>query len=905
MTSATRAARTFTLRTAGMLLGESAPARQSAAGARPAAGGSLLAAVAGTVGSRIVVLLISLAIGVLTARLLGAQDRGAVAVAVAGGSIFSAVCTVGLETANLRYAGISAAAFQQVVRHGIRHVLVLGTAVTALWALLGAVSPLARFGLDPVTFALTLLLGPVVLLSSLLGTAEIARGSSRSYNLTLVGSLVGYGAILGLLTLRGDVTPAAVVVAYLIGQLGGVAVLLVRARPFHRAAGDPIDRAQFRAFARRAYLPNLAQFAMGRSQVPVIQLLAGSGTVGVYAVALPIAETLLILPVALSFLLMPAVATGGADWRRVARMGGCTLLISAVVAVALAAGAPVAIPLLFGAEFEAAVPVLWALLPGLTVLALGRTVQTYLSAIDRPGALTLAAVTGSLAGLVVLVLLTPRLGAVAAGLAVSGSYLVYTVVVGVAFLRVRSAPATVPGAVVPPQTGGTVRGGRWGGPPRSGNPWPRLPGGPTLGVAVLAVAGGVGVGVLAGQERAVLAGCAAAVLMLASVAVPTFGLYLLALAVPASQLPMSARPGEVTLLGILACCLAGVLVTRPRSLRFGRGTVLIVALLAVLSIGAVRNGGPLLSLAALALALAGAALVPAGRHARRITLVFAAAAAVTGLAHTALALAGIDPSTADDPELAEVLGQLNHNVWGPMLVVALAVALANVCSGHRWALRVGSWLAVAALLAGIGFSYSRSSYVGALAVLLCFAARRFSARVFAALVGLTAAGWLAGNRLIPESIAARVAQTTENGLDGSSAVRVDLWLSALRMVLDHPVAGVGFMGFRERLPAYFTPSVTGRGANVGLDLLIHPHNTYLTVLAEAGFVGAVLAVALFVVLVRSIRRRLRVGRDPVAESALFALAGVGACSIFGEPLLTLPLLIPFVLVLSTATRSFR
>ncbi|MEU5908110.1 O-antigen ligase family protein [Micromonospora sp. NPDC047467] len=857
------------------------------------------AAAAGSVGTRIVLLAVSLVTGVLAARVLGPHDRGVVAVVLACASIFGALLTLGMETANLRYAGGSVVAHRRTVWWSLRHVGTVGAGVAAAWgALAVVVGPVVRIGLDPVTFALALILGPVVLLSSLLGTAEIGRSRASVYNLTVIGGLLVYGLLLVALTATGRANTNTVLGAYLLGQVCTGAVLLVRALPLSREPGTPEDAAAYRSFARRVYAPNLAQFAMVRSQIPAIHLMAGAGAVGVYSVAVPFAEMLLVLPVALSLILVPAIAHGGADWHTVRRMSVRTLLITAVGAGLLAAVAPLAFPLLFGPEFAEAVPVLWAMLPGLIVLAVARTAQSYLTAVDRPGPPTLAAVSAAVAGLLAMVVLIPRFGTVGAGLAVSTGYVLYGLVVGWAFLGYRPVKGRRNG----PTNMTIERGGRHARSPRR----ERESVLPAWGRAGGVLVAGAAAGLVAVQDTTLLLRLAALAMVVLIITLPGFGLYCIALAVPASQLPIALAPDTTPLLALILCTLVGTLL-RGRPARRSTAAVLIVTgLTCLLALGVTVGGQPnqaFRSVAAIAIPLACIPLIDSTRaRSRSVLLVFAVAATVVGLVHAALALIGTPMLAEENPALAESLSSLNHNAWGPMLLLALAVLLSRLRPDASRAARAVTLAGIIAVTVSVVLSYSRSTYIGGALLLLCFVIRRRRA-VALALTGMVVVltVGVTGVQLVPEKVAERIAYTTVDGrLDSSSSVRLDLWRSALRMAADHPLAGVGFQNFRAHLPEYFQPEVTVAAVDVQLDSLNHAHNTYLTVLTQTGLVGVLLVGGLLLIVIRQTRRRLRAG-EPTAEAAVLGMVAIGGCSLFGEPLLTLPVLIPFVLLLAVAT----
>ncbi|MEV1146730.1 O-antigen ligase family protein, partial [Micromonospora sp. NPDC049799] len=857
----------------------------------------LVGAAASTAGARVGSLLISLVAGVLSARALGPHDRGLLAVAITCSAVFSTLCAVGLDTANLRLAGRSTAAHRHTVRASLRYAVTLGSGVAALWAVAGlTVAEPVRLGLDPLTFGIATALCPVVLLSALLGATEIGRGRAPAYNLVVVASLVTYLAGLAALVATGRTTPATVMAVYAAGQVVGLAALLVRSRSAGPVDGEPLTNVEYRSSARRAYLPNLAQFGMIRTQVPVIQLLVGASAVGVYSVALALAEVLLIIPIAVSLILVPTVANGAASWRSVARLGGGTLLLTAVGAGVLALAGPHVVPLLFGHEFDPAVPVLWALLPGVAIFSLARVAQSYLTAVDRPVAIAAAAVAALAVGLGSMAVLVPRMGAVGAGLASSAGYLVYAVAIAPAFLRADPAR----------QRSGRGRAAS----PRRGFP---LTGRPLLVTALVPVVA-TACGVLATRLDSLslplpllVAGLG---LLVAILMVPTLGVWALALCAPAGQLPGPFAVGTMELLLLILVCLAGQLLRRRVTWRDPHCAWLIGALVALMAIGAAVTNpdlGPAAAIAPVAVVAIPMICLPlalrGGAADHRALLAYAFAATGVGLVHAVRTMQRGGPVEVIDVNQQGV----NHNVWGPMLVVALAVLLARLTRPAPVALRAAAIAALPVIVVALAYSYSRSSWLGASAVLVFFALRRLvrTGLWVGVTVAVAATLGVTTTTLVPATIMDRANETTvDGGLDVSSALRFDLWSAAVEMIKDFPVFGVGYLGYNGRLPEYFVQHVTSGSYQPGfhLHLLSHPHNFFLTVLAETGLVGALLLGVLLWLVYRRVWRNYRGRVGWAAEGALLAGTGVAVCSLTGEPLLALSVLIPFVHLHALATR---
>jgi len=881
-------------------------------------------AVVGTVGARIGSAMVSLVAGIIVVRHLGTTGRSHLAVLLAVPGVFGIMGLLGLDTANLRFASRSHTAFRQLVRWSLEFSLVGGTIMPALWWLAGRDWPVLWLGLDPRLAAVSAALCPLTAALALLGTAETGRGHPVSFGLVTAGTTVVYLAGVLLTGHWGEISVLNCGIIYGVGQAGGVITLLLLAIRHSQPAGDRVLAKEYRSYARQAYLPNAAQYGMLRMDVPLIELLAGTTAVALYAVALPLAEGLMLLPIAVTLVLFPKVTAGtvdrGASVRIAWAVVGGTLALAAVIGLA----APVFVPLAYGHAYRGSVAVVWWMLPGLVIFSAGRTAQTYLSATDRMRHVTMASAAGVGAGLVALIVLAPSYGAAGAGAADSVGYLAYTVYMLAGLRRSRSAagPATSHRTSALPRAGLLGRAGRATGPVRvrvtGRRPSPRrlarvYPARSALGRLVrpgnVAVAAGAAVAALliglastaATKPAVLIAGVVVIVLM---VALPEAGLCVLAVVVPVSQTTGGADVITATdLLVLVLACLAGQAaagrLARPRPAL----AALALALVGYFMLSAVLSAGPgtdaghnALDVVALGFTLLGLTLVVRdGPAARRAMLVFAATAAVASIVEIPVAQSSLTQSGGNTSIAAGQTGALNHNAEGALFVLAFGVLLAFLPQARGKLAKAAAITGLAMVSAGIAFSFSRESYFGVLAAVALFSLRR-------SLRGL-AGGTIAvicALPFLPSSVMDRLDTVwSSNGLDASSAARVDLWSSALRIFVSHPLFGVGYLNFSTVLPSYFTDTGTYPIGDIVFSQLDFAHNTFLSVLAETGIVGALLTGALVV----SCWRRAwgaAAGGDWTGEAALLGITGVGVCSIFGEPLFVPAVMAGFLLVVLAA-----
>lgn len=170
------------------------------------------------------------------------------------------------------------------------------------------------------------------------------------------------------------------------------------------------------------------------------------------------------------------------------------------------------------------------------------------------------------------------------------------------------------------------------------------------------------------------------------------------------------------------------------------------------------------------------------------------------------------------------------NVFSASAVTVLPIMLAVGLGQHGWkrAFCMGCLLVtiVAILLAS-----SRGGFI-ALVVLLLLQMRDSRHRGKFIVVALVIAALFLASPISPLD---RLLHPTFSDTESSDA-RLQLWSIAVRIIADHPILGVGLWQFAPYMRRYMPP---------GVDLEFNvPHNTYLEVAVELGFVGLALFLAM-------------------------------------------------------------
>ena len=192
---------------------------------------------------------------------------------------------------------------------------------------------------------------------------------------------------------------------------------LVRMRPFV----GPVLRGQVARFALASWATGvLGGLVFGRTEILFLEHYTGLGAVGFFTAAVTVAEMAVQLPPLLLSALLPRFSEQhglGAqdDMQRLYRtMTALIAMLIVPLCLGLAAIAPVLVPLIFGAEFDDAVPVASVLLIAAVISSLGVTTFYLLQSVGKTGFLLLSNGLGLVATIVLGFLLVPRYGLIGA-----------------------------------------------------------------------------------------------------------------------------------------------------------------------------------------------------------------------------------------------------------------------------------------------------------------------------------------------------------------------------------------------------------------------------------------------------------------------------------------------------------
>jgi O-antigen ligase len=198
-----------------------------------------------------------------------------------------------------------------------------------------------------------------------------------------------------------------------------------------------------------------------------------------------------------------------------------------------------------------------------------------------------------------------------------------------------------------------------------------------------------------------------------------------------------------------------------------------------------------------------------------------------------------------------------------MLVACAAVSRVMFAKHHRtWAA-----LVLPALVLALGFTFTRSAWVGAcVGIGLLFLLRDFR---LLALLPVAAAVFLA---VAPANLSARL-YSTFSLTDPSNRDRIAMMRSGFRIIKDDPLTGVGPDMIIQVYPAYRDPTAVNQRNP-------HLHNVPLQIAAERGLPALAVWLWFIGTLVRDFLRRRRGEFRSLSNAGLAAIAAMLAAGLF-------------------------
>jgi len=375
--------------------------------------------------------LAGMGISIITARALGPEGKGILSVALLVPFFSATFASLGLNDATSYLHHRRRMPLGAFTASGINHMLFLGLPIAVLTYLFVDSGGL---GIWEDVFDTGLAIAAAVLSLLRLGVF-IGRGIIRAdgrLNIVMVADSLEVAFPLVFLLLLSRLVGLTTNIAMGAFVAASLLALVFTAVNCSGYFDRPMGLGSWRRFMNRlipygskTQLRFVGTVLIQRANFVVVGGMLGMGSLGIYVVATSVAEVLMKIPDAASWIVTPSAASAVEEkaHRLTMRYARWVLILTAGCAVALYLVASPLISFLYDSDFSESAPVLISLLVGVVAISYSRVLEA--SLIGRGGAMRVAAAAwvGGAVLLVLDLLLIPRHGLVGAGLAVSGGYI--------------------------------------------------------------------------------------------------------------------------------------------------------------------------------------------------------------------------------------------------------------------------------------------------------------------------------------------------------------------------------------------------------------------------------------------------------------------------------------------------
>ena len=397
--------------------------------------------------------LLAFASGVIVARALGPDGRGAVGLFTVSTAIAQMVLGLGFANAAIYYVNKREMAVPEVV--AAAHVITLASLVATTLAVLMTVLIAGSDALgDGVTAWLLIAAVPALMYAATL--RAVLQSTSRFMEMG-IATLAQPFVMLSLVSVVyavGNPSPSLFVIFWILSNMATAlfAVTRIGAKNLDLALIVRPRWATLRRLARfgvQGETGNVLQLLNYRLDQYLVRAFVGLAGVGIYAVGVSLTEGVWLLANAVAIVLLPRLTAAEPDevrWMAPLATRN-TLLVASVGAIALGVVAKWLVPAFFTHRFDASVGALWWLLPGTVALTGSKVITSYIFSQGRPFVNTLITLASLAVTLVALLLLVPPFGINGAAAASSVAYITHFIVALYAYRRISGQP--VLDAVVP------------------------------------------------------------------------------------------------------------------------------------------------------------------------------------------------------------------------------------------------------------------------------------------------------------------------------------------------------------------------------------------------------------------------------------------------------------------------
>jgi O-antigen/teichoic acid export membrane protein len=375
--------------------------------------------------SKVSIVAINAATGIITARMLNPVGRGELAALILWPVFLAGVSTLGLPSAQVFYLRRNPEKESSLVASALILSTLLG-AVAAMVGWFGIPYWLREHSPHIVRAAQFFVLSTPICSLILVGRAAWeAKARFGSSNLSLL--LTPVLTLIALLTLafRNQLSPESAACAYIFSGIAPAVWMVISLQRLYRPTIQAASQScrKLMSYGLRSYGTDLCgTLALYTDQALVVALLQ-PGAMGIYAVVLSLSRVLNVVHSSVVMMIFPRAVTLPKHellefTGRAARLSTiCTL----VLGLSVIATGPLLLNVMYGRDYGSGAPLLKILVAEVVLAGLTQVLIQGIMAAERPGIATAIQMVGLILSIPLFLVLIPKLGLTGAGLALLAS----------------------------------------------------------------------------------------------------------------------------------------------------------------------------------------------------------------------------------------------------------------------------------------------------------------------------------------------------------------------------------------------------------------------------------------------------------------------------------------------------
>ncbi len=393
--------------------------------------------------TRILLAVLSLANGIILARVLNPNGRGLYSLVALVMAMLFLAGNFGLNSSTIYYSAKEETDKPRLFSNSLVICLLLPVVLGLAFLLLAPLFDRVLSGMPYKYLLISLSALPFYFLYNIFNGILLGTNRIKEYNFVRLveGSALLIFILFTLYVLKLELKGAVLSWWCSIFLAGLLPVSLVYYKTRFKFKFYPVQFKETAKYGLKSYFTNLSQFFNYRLDMFIVSYFTGFSGVGIYAVAVSLGEILWFLPGSMALLLLPRTSATSNEERNSFTPAVCritfTFTLFAGILLFLFAGA--LIKLLFGEKFLPAVLPLLFLLPGTLIYSVQTILASDISGRGKPEYNTYISFFGLAVTLILDLLLIPGRGVSGAALASTVSYIITTVSTVIIFMRMSGS----------------------------------------------------------------------------------------------------------------------------------------------------------------------------------------------------------------------------------------------------------------------------------------------------------------------------------------------------------------------------------------------------------------------------------------------------------------------------------